>query len=117
MKWRGERQSGNVEDRRGMGPAKGGIASGGGTLLRVVALAVSTGTIALEVLDAVGGPGAGAPAEQGTMGAPTDELGQFASTVLASTEDVWTQVFTAQGVEYKRPTLVLFEQAVASACG
>jgi predicted metalloprotease len=50
----------------------------------------------------------------GREGAPTDELGQFASTVLASTEDVWDKVLADR---YRRPRLVLFSGAVQSACG
>jgi predicted metalloprotease len=50
-------------------------------------------------------------------GAPTDEMGQFASKVLGSTEDVWTQMFKQSKVSYHPPTLVLYDGAVRSACG
>ena len=120
MKWRGERQSGRVEDRRGMTPARGGMALGGGAALLVVLFALFTGQDPTQLLDAIGGSqaavegGAGTPAP---TGAPSDEMGQFAATVLASTEDVWTEIFTAQSQTYRTPTLVLFSDAVASACG
>jgi predicted metalloprotease len=120
MKWRGERQSGRVEDRRGMTPARGGMAIGGGAALLVLLFALITGQDPGQLLDAIGGSGAvvdpGASATAPT-GAPSDEIGQFAATVLASTEDVWTEIFTAQGQRYRAPTLVLFSQAVASGCG
>ena len=51
------------------------------------------------------------------MGAPSDQLGQFASAVLGSTEDVWGSVFSESGRTYARPKLVLFSDAVQSACG
>jgi predicted metalloprotease len=46
-----------------------------------------------------------------------EELKQFSATVLASTEDVWADVFQQQGKSYRKPTLVLFTEAVRSACG
>jgi predicted metalloprotease len=119
MRWKGERRSDRIEDRRGMSVGRGGMAIGGGTLLLVVAFALLTGRNPIEVLDAVGAGGgvSAGPAEQAPTGAPADELGQFAAVVLASTEDVWTAVFQAEGVQYQPPTLVLFEGAVSSACG
>ncbi len=120
MRWRGERRSDQVEDRRGISPAKGGMAIGGGAALLVVLFALFTGQDPRELLDAIGGPQATVDAEPGgeaPIGAPSDELGQFAATVLASTEDVWTEVFAAQGERYPTPTLVLFTDAVASGCG
>lgn len=120
MKWRGERQSDQVEDRRGMTPARGGMAIGGGAALLVLLFALFTGQDPRQLLDVLGGAQAGVdPAAEATAptGAPADEGGQFAATVLASTEDVWTEIFTAQGQRYRKPTLVLFSDAVASACG
>jgi uncharacterized protein len=49
--------------------------------------------------------------------APTDRLGQFASVVLANTEDTWKAVFAALGRVYEEPRLVLFTDAVHSTCG
>jgi predicted metalloprotease len=51
------------------------------------------------------------------MGAPGDQLGEFSSAVLGSTEDVWTTVFAEGGRTYEKPRLVLFSDAVESACG
>ena len=48
---------------------------------------------------------------------PTDAQGDFAAAVLGETEDVWTQYFAAHGQRYEPPTLVLFTDQVASACG
>jgi len=120
MRWRGERRSDQVEDRRGMTPARGGLALGGGAALLVVLFALFTGQDPRQLLDMIGGPQASVDAEAGAdapIGAPSDESGQFAATVLASTEDVWTAVFTAQGQRYRTPTLVLFSDAVESGCG
>jgi len=50
-------------------------------------------------------------------GAPADEMGQFVSRVLGSTEDVWSAVFQRSGAQYRAPTLVLYDGQVRSACG
>ncbi len=119
MRWRGERESSRVEDRRGMRP-RGGVAIGGGGLLLIVLFALVTGTDPSALLDVANqvqvGTG-GARTEPGPAGAPADEGGRFAAVVLASTEDTWTPVFAARGTRYREPTLVLFSGAVDSACG
>jgi len=119
MRWRGERESENIEDRRGIRVGGRGLAIGGGGLLLIIALALFTGqdpTVLLEQL--TGGPSVTVdPKQAGRDGAPSDELGQFSSVVLASTEDVWRQTFASSGRRYQAPTLVLFSDAVQSACG
>jgi predicted metalloprotease len=46
-----------------------------------------------------------------------DRMATFVSTVLADTEDVWTDVFAKGGSTYKAPHLVLFRGATATGCG
>lgn len=119
MRWRGERESENVEDRRGLRIGGPGLAIGGGGLLLIIALALFTGqdpTVLLEQL--TGAPSVSVdPQQAGRDGAPSDELGRFSSVVLASTEDVWKQAFASGGRQYRAPRLVLFSDAVQSACG
>jgi uncharacterized protein len=119
MKWEGERESEEVEDRRGMSIGRGGAMIGGGGLLLILLFSVLTGTDPTQVLEIVEGAGGSAPpaAESGKPGAPTDETGKFAAVVLASTEDVWTDVFAQRGSSYEKPRLVLFSDVVRSACG
>lgn len=120
MRWRGRRQSENVEDRRGMGPK---AAVGGGIGVMVLALIVMLmGGDPRRVMQQAQQGQVAAPAGGG--GAATKELskeeierGEFAKTVLADTEDVWTQLFEEQGARYKKPTMVLFSGKVKSACG
>jgi len=110
-----QRPSSNVEDRRGMGMAAGGLGIGG-IVVAVIAyfLGFDPGT-ALQVGQQMGG---GSTVQQeGQRGAPADEMGQFVSKVLGSTEDVWGQVFRQSGLQYRAPTLVLYEGQVRSACG
>ena len=113
MRLKGYRRSSNVEDRRGMSVGGRGAAIGGGGLVVVLLLSLLTGQNPLVLLEQVGGTGGGVP-QSGQVGVPEDEMGQFASTVLASTEDVWGQLL---GGRYAAPQLVLFSGAVDSACG
>jgi hypothetical protein len=119
MKWRGERESDAVEDRRGMRIGRGGALIGGGGLLLVLLFSVLTGTDPTQVLEIARGVSSvrSAPSEPGPLGAPADETGKFAAVVLASTEDAWSEIFAERGQQYERPRLVLFSDAVQSACG
>ncbi|HEY8399571.1 MAG TPA: neutral zinc metallopeptidase [Flavihumibacter sp.] len=113
MRWTGRRESGNVEDRRGMA---GPVAIGGG-ILGVIALLLNLflgGDVDVSQLQVPGGQSAPMSAE---AKAREDELASFVKVVLAETEDVWHKVFQDNGAQYKEPTLVLFTGAVQSACG
>jgi predicted metalloprotease len=122
MRWQGRRESTNVEDRRGRGPAmRTGAGIGCGGLLLVLVLAFATGQDPLALLQVfqatqVQVPDAGA-AIPGDAAPPGDELGRFASVVLADLEETWSGLFTQAGVRYRPPTLVLYSGAVQSACG
>lgn len=106
MRWLGQRESENVEDRRGSGVPGRGIALGGGGILLVVVLALVTGQDPLQVLNAISGPSVSVDTgPAGQVGAPSDELGKFAATVLGSTEDVWARVLPSTGHQYERPAL------------
>ena len=94
MKWEGERQSDNVEDRRGGG---GGFGIGGrGIGIGTIAIALlAWGVFGINPLTTIGvlSGGGGSPqiVQQGPAKAPPadDRNAAFVSTVLASTEDVW----------------------------
>jgi len=118
MRWRGERESSNVEDRRGMSGG-GRIAIGGGLgTLVIIIIAVLLGADPRQILQQV--PNDTAPS---TSQAPRpgnteeEELKKFVSVVLAKTEDVWEGIFRQNGKQYRDPTLVLFTGEVQSACG
>ena len=119
MKWKGNRESGNVEDRRG---SRRGIGLGGGSIgvgTVVIALVASyffgidPGTV-LSVLG--GGPSSQQQAPSGQAPAD-DEMTRFVATVLADTEDTWTAIFRDAGATYATPTLVLFSGQTPTACG
>jgi predicted metalloprotease len=116
MRWQGGRESGNVQDRRGI--SGGGIAMGGG-ILGVIA------TILYMLLGGGGGDGS-VPVQLPTQQAnemtaeekaADDQRAKFVKVVLGYTEDVWNKIFAEQGSNYKEPVLVLFRGSVQSACG
>ena len=120
MKWEGQEQSGNVEDRRGMGG--GGLRIGGGIGIGGIAVALLASWIfGINPLTVIGMMGGGAPTvqQQGPAPAPpkADREAAFVSTVLADTERVWSAKFRAANLQYAAPKLVLFVGAVGPACG
>jgi predicted metalloprotease len=121
MRWRGGRESENVEDRRGMrGPGGPMVVTGGLGTLAIVILALVLGIDPQSLfgpggLPQPGQPGPGPSAEESDV--PDDDTTKFVKTVLASTEDVWRDQFAEAGRRYRDPTLVLFSGSVESACG
>ena len=124
MKWEGNRESSNVEDRRSGGGGGGGLLGGRGIGLGTIVIALVGGWIfginPLTILGVLSGDGAPtAQVQQGPAQRPPadDRMAKFVSTVLADTEDVWKQQFTRGGAAYSEPRLVLFRGATSTACG
>lgn len=119
MRWEGQRESDKVEDRRGMAPARVGAGRLGivGIIL-LLAVSYFTGINPLTLLNMLNGvqeiTDSSAPPESAPTGSPDDQLGKFASIVLADTETTWRQLL---GSQYEDPRLVLFTGGVHSACG
>ncbi len=115
MKWRGRRKSSNVEDRRGSSTGK--IAAGGGIIAIIfIAIQLFTGGDAGEILNQLQQQQVPA-GEERELTAEEIELGDYAAIVLADTEDVWNQLFQQGGSDYPEPGMVLFSNAVNTACG
>ena len=127
MRMDDQRESDNIEDRRGGGfGGGGGLRLGGGRLgigTIVIALVASyfLGINPLTVLSMLGGGGGMPAVEQSAPPAhkppPSDETARFVSKVLASTEDTWNEVFRTSGRQYEEPKLVLFSGMTPTACG
>jgi predicted metalloprotease len=131
MRWEGNRESDNVEDRRDDGGGGGGF--GGGGLLGGRSIGIGTIVVALVggwvlginpltilgLLSGGGGPAPQVQQQQAPAHRPPadDRVAKFVSTVLADTEDVWKGIFTQGGGTYQEPRLVLFRGATGTACG
>jgi uncharacterized protein len=133
MRLEGERESRNIEDRRGAGGFRGrgglpiGIAGGGIGGVVLVVLALLFGVDPSVILSGGGGgapPGTYqeapsaqyAPAPEAQPGGQ-DDLRRFVAQVLATTEDAWSGIFRSNDRRYDPPSLVLFTGQVQSACG
>ncbi len=117
VRWRSERRSTNVEDRRGMRPRMGTpLKMGGGAGLILLLLVLVLGGDPGSLLNVGEGSGRLETA-QPRPPAGDDTEAEFMRRMLGSTEDVWSDIFRRSGVEYREPRLVLFDEAVQSACG
>jgi len=113
MEWRGRRGSRNIEDRRGQGVGRGGVAVGGVGALVLLLIGAYFGVDVSPMLD-----GGGASPGKTELTQADQEAAQFVSVVLADTEEVWATVFPDQvGKPYKAPVLVLYSGVTQSACG
>jgi predicted metalloprotease len=125
MRWEDNRESDNVEDRRddsggGGGMGFGGIHLGLGGIIIVVLGSWLFGFNPMAVLGLLSGDGSAptvAPSQPARQPPANDQLARFVSTILASTEDVWGEIFAQSGGTYERPRLVLFRGAIPTACG
>src|SRR5690606_21640160 len=121
MKWQGRRQSKNLDDRRGMG-TKGKLAAGGGIVAVIVILLQlfggETGQQIAPIIEQINQGQTTQQIQERELTAQEKEVGDFVATVLADTEDVWSQIFRDNNLgDYKEPTMVLFSDAVRSGCG
>jgi predicted metalloprotease len=119
MRWRTGRRSGQVEDRRGVrvGGRAGGIGLGGLLVLLILGYLVGGDPLALLTGIDLDSPGPSSALGDAPGPPADDEAAQFVSVVLADTEDTWTALLAPMGLQYERPRLVLFSDAVQSACG
>ncbi len=128
MRMDDQRESDNLEDRRGSGMGGGGgLRLGGGRLgLGTIAIALVASYFldinVLTMLSMLSG-GGGMPAVEQSVPPPAhrppadDQMARFVSKVLASTEDTWNDIFRANGRQYQEPKLVLFSGVTPTACG
>lgn len=117
MRWQGDRQSENVEDRRGM-RGRTMVAGGGlGTLVIILIISAVFGVNPLQLLQQMPQAQPGGAIQQGPIDPRQEKQAEFVRVVLGYTEDVWTEQFARIGRTYRKPTLVLFDGAVESACG
>jgi uncharacterized protein len=116
MRWRGERQSSNIEDRRGMSAGKVAVGGGLGTVV-ILIIALLFGADPRQLLEQLPSDSDSQVQSSRPNNPQEEEEKQFVSVVLAKSEDVWEDVFRKNGRQYREPTLVLFTDQVQSACG
>ena len=119
MRWKGREQSSNIEDRRSLSKPKAAVGGIGGVLLIVVLAIVFKQPQLLQLLgQGAPGSGGGSSTTANQPASPAEqELRDFIATVLKDTEVIWTDLFAKAGGTYRKPTLVLFRDAVQSGCG
>lgn len=120
MRWRGRRQSRNVDDRRGRSMMRSKKGAGGGAAILLILVGLFFGEDVQKVLSLFVGTQSQQVQQSSTPRASTaqnDEAAQFVSTILAETEDTWGAIFAQSGQTYQPPKLVLYEDQVRSACG
>lgn len=116
MRWAGGRQSGGIEDRRGLGPVGVGGLGIGGVVLALIGYFVF-GINPQTTMEAVGG-GAPAAQQEGVRGQVADPQGQFVDVVATNVDDVWAPLFRESGRTYRPPAaVVLYTQATGTGCG
>ena len=125
MKWKGGRKSSNVDDRRSTSGSRRGTPSMGTIMMIwplikpllktklgwvIIGLGVAAYFAGFNPLSLVGkGGGSSSPVNQ----VQDDKNAAFISTVLASTEDVWSKELRG----YKEPVMVLYRGGTQSGCG
>ncbi len=129
MRWRGERESDNVEDRRGQSSGIGGLGGGGnlggllGLLLQgkrgiaIIGIIIVAGFFGVDLMPLFTGGQSSGIQSQRPPSAEEDEMAKFTSVTLGLTEDTWKGIFQKMGKIYKEPKLVLYQGGTRTACG
>lgn len=120
MKWSGRRESGNLEDRRGM--SSGGKTIVGGGIIGIIILLLNTfggenAQMLTPILEQLNQGGQSAPTEQRDLTQAELTESKMVDAIITDTEDVWTKIFQENSLQYLEPTVVLFSNAVDTGCG
>lgn len=132
MRWKQGRRSDNIEDMRSSSApsmAMGGVSAVGrilpfllrtktGRTFLIIGVLVYVGAkfMGIDLFQLAAPPGSVATSSQ-ELSLQDQELADFVSVVLADTESTWHLEFKKLGLTYQEPKLVLFRNAVNSACG
>jgi predicted metalloprotease len=115
MRWQGRRGSSNVEDRRGIRYGRAGGIGLGTIVLALLAIYFGQDpSVVLQNIPQQPGQAEQVPYQESAAEA---QLREFISFVLADTEQTWGEIFAGAGRTYEEPQLVLFSEAVQTACG
>ena len=117
MKLTGRRRSSNVEDRRASGGGKMTKMGLGGLIVAGLITWMLGGNPLSVLQNADLGAIVGGTQTEYVPTEREEQLAEFASQILAGTEDVWSELFKEMGRTYQPPRMVLFNGAVQSGCG
>ncbi|PHS33444.1 MAG: flagellar biosynthesis protein FlgM [Methylophaga sp.] len=120
MKWRNRRVSNNIEDKRNQTTRRGRGKTGGIGVIVIALAAMYFGVDPQLIMSLIGGGSSQTTTQTDPNYRPSaaeQQLAQFTGVVLADTEDTWNPLFRQMGKQYQEPKLVLFTDAVRSACG
>ncbi|HEF8772231.1 TPA: neutral zinc metallopeptidase [Providencia stuartii] len=129
MRWQNRRRSDNIEDRRSQNSSTGFRGTGGGMRIPlrgksgivILIVIVVAGYYGVDLTGLVTGEPIGNTTSQQTQrsaASPQEEqLADFTSVMLASTEDVWQAEFKQIGKQYQQPKLVIYRNGTSTACG
>ena len=118
MRWRDGRKSENIEDRRGVRVSRGLVGGGVGTIILVLISLYFGVDPSIFLNQQTTQEVSVSPGSVGGERTPEEnQMAEFVSVVLADTEDTWHEMFRRGGKTYQEPKLVLFTDAVDSACG
>lgn len=118
MKWEGRRKSDNLKDRRGMGTTGKVVAGGGALGIIFLLIQLFLGGDSAQVAQALESQlNQGNQSQQAKPLTQEKVVGDFVSTMLASTEDTWKKLFQQKGMRYREPKMVLFNEVTQSGCG
>ncbi|MEP7209988.1 MAG: neutral zinc metallopeptidase [Alphaproteobacteria bacterium] len=115
MEWQGGRRGGGVEDRRGL--ERTGTVAGGGIGVAALALigylffGIDPNTTE-QIASQFGGAGS-QQQQQGTIGSPQDQAGQFVDIIGTNIDDVWATRIKG----YTPPKTVIYDQGTQTGCG
>ncbi len=130
MRWKNERRSDNVEDRRGQGSSRGGMRGGRGNMpiplkgkggIAIIVIVLAAGYFGIDLTPILNGQmpiGNQTEMTQTRAVSPIEaEMADFTAVALAKTEDLWNTRFQENGMRYREPTLVIYSGATNTACG
>ncbi|HHE3640648.1 TPA: neutral zinc metallopeptidase [Pasteurella multocida] len=114
MRWRGRRESTNVEDRRA---SSGGLGGGKKTGILGIIILLIGAYYGVDLSSLVGTPDFGMQQSSPLANEEEQELNSLSRVVLADTETVWGNYFARQQQRYQAPVMVLYNRVTHTACG